>query len=143
MSEMIADLLATSVPAVITWFFVSFFVAFLLSMACEPLRIPKRARLFFVLALVLIACRYLEAPWLLLPPIAMIAAGAYALIAASMAQDSVADADDSRSRGGLTERLRGEVAALRKTVANGTPTNTVELKRTTPQHGVISVSARW
>lgn len=143
MNEMIADLLATSVPAVVTWFFVSFFAAFLLSMACDPLRIPTRARLFFVLSLVLIACRYLEAPWLLLPPIALVAAGAYALIAASMAQDSASGDEDSRSQGGLAERLRGEVAALRETVADDGPTAKVKLKRTTPQHGVICVSARW
>ena len=140
---MIADLLATSVPAVVTWFFVSFFAAFLLSMACEPLRIPTRARVFFVLALVLIACRYLEAPWLLLPPIALVATGAYALIAASMAQDEASGNEDSRSRGGLAERLRDEVAALRSSVATDAPTAAVELKRTTPQRGVISVSARW
>ena len=149
MSNLINDLLATSFPDLITGLFFSFFAALLLGMACETLHVPKRARPFVVALLVVAAGWALDSPWLLLPLIALLAAGVAWMVSRTPLQHTITIGnrervvDHSRVKGGLVQRFRGEAAAIRAAMADEAPAETVEFKRTTPQRGVIGVSARW
>ncbi|MEP6880616.1 MAG: hypothetical protein ABI866_01420 [Dokdonella sp.] len=149
MSALINDMLGISIPALIGWLFSSFFAAFLLGMACETVHLPRRARPYVVTVLVLAACLALDSPWLLLPLIALLAAGVAWMVSRMTFEHSIIIGNDlrfvdySRVKGGPVERFRGEVAAIREAVAIEAPADAVELNRTSPQRGVIGVSARW
>ncbi|MBL0163493.1 MAG: hypothetical protein IPP82_07565 [Xanthomonadales bacterium] len=149
MSELINELFATGIASVITWLFVSFFAALLLGMACETLHVPKRVRPYVVAVMVVAACGALDSPWLLLPLIALLAAGVAWMVSRTPLEHTITignrtrSVDYSKVKGGIVQRFRGEAAAIREAMAEEAPAETVELKRTTPQRGVIGVSARW
>ena len=136
-------------PALIGWLFFSAFAAFLLGMACEPLGIPKRFRPPVVAIITMIACVLLEMAWLLLPLIALVSALIARLLSTITFEHSVRVGnrvrvvDYSHVKGNLGERLRGEVAALRKAIATEAPAETAEARTAIPGRGVIGVSARW
>jgi hypothetical protein len=149
MSGLVQQLLDVTLQAWIGWLFFSFFAAFLLGMACETLRVPKRIRPLLVATLVLFACVCLDMPWLMLPLIGLLSALIAKWVSTITFEQGVKiggryrDVDYSQVKGNPIERVRGEFAALRKAVTNDGPAEKVEIKATNPVCGVIRVSARW
>lgn len=142
------------VPTFFAWLFFTTFAAGLLGMACETFRLPMWARPILVAVFVVAICWYLEAPpWML--PLSGICS---ALIARAISDVQFEHyirignrpplhVDYSSVNGGLAERFRGELGAIREALRDGSPEQaTMQPEpdiRGSARRGIVQVCSRW
>jgi hypothetical protein len=152
---MIDQLTSMGPKILLVWVFASLFAATLLAMACTTLRVPGALRPFVVATIVAVACWYLEAPLLLIPVIALFTAIVARVVGGIVFRQGVTivgpdwhSVDYSAVKGGPVERLRGEVAAIRKALPGDRRPIVQARVITAPdsgpaRRGIIVVTSRW